>query len=97
MMNKSPAPIPEKPEFCETKLPANVRKWRQPFAPSALKLWEAIPEAHRQQILENVYCSHCREVRRIEDFTGVKEPHDLVLRGFCATCGNVVVRLLETP
>jgi hypothetical protein len=34
---------------------------------------------------------------RIEDFTGIKELVDLMLRGFCGKCGNVVVRLVETP
>jgi hypothetical protein len=64
---------------------------------SAIRLWEAIPEMHRQQILDNVFCSHCSDMCRIEDFTGIKELVDLMLRGFCGKCGNVVVRLVETP
>ncbi len=68
-----------------------------PFPSSALKLWESVPEEVRPQILANVYCAHCRGARRIVDFTGIPDEHnDLILRGFCADCGHVIVRLLET-
>ncbi len=82
--------------FCGTPTVENPPKTRQPFAPSAIRLWEAIPERHRQQILDNVFCSHCADMCRMEDFTGFKELGDLILRGFCGTCGKVVVRLVET-
>ena len=82
--------------FCGADSAASPPKIRQPFAPSAMRLWEAIPERHREQILNNVYCSHCPEMCRIVDFTGMKELGDLNLRGFCSRCGNVVVRLIET-
>ena len=82
--------------FCGTPPAESPPEKRQPFAPSAIRLWEAIPELHREQILNNVYCSHCPDMCRIEDFTGIKESGDLILRGFCARCGNVVVRLIET-
>lgn len=64
---------------------------------SAIRLREAIPEMHRQQILDNVFCSHCADMCRIEDFTGLKELGDLIQRGFCGKCGNVVIGLIEAP
>ena len=82
--------------FCGTLPAESPPKKRQPFAPSAIRLWEAIPELHREQILNNVFCGHCADMCRIEDFTGIKELGDLILRGFCGKCGNVVVRLIET-
>ena len=73
------------------------RPVRQPFPPSGLRLWESIAEEGKDRILSNVWCGHCGEVTRIEDFTGIPdERNDLFLRGFCARCGHVVVRLLET-
>ena len=73
------------------------RPERQPFPPSGMRLWESVPEEARDRILSNVWCGHCGEVTRIEDFTGIPdERNDLILRGFCARCGHVVVRLLET-
>ena len=83
--------------FCGNTAAESVTKTRHHIAPSAVRLWEAIPQLHRDQILNNVYCSHCRDVCRIEDYTGIKESGDLILRGFYGTCGNVVVRLIETP
>lgn len=70
---------------------------RFPFPPRAQALWDTVPEEVRDDILAKVWCGHCRDSRRIEDFTAIPEEHnDLILRGFCATCGHVVVRLLET-
>ena len=73
------------------------RPERQHFPPSGMRLWESVPEEARDRILSNVWCGHCGEVTRIEDFTGIPdERNDLILRGFCARCGHVVVRMLET-
>ncbi len=80
--------------FCQPQ-GASVLKLRHRFAPSAEPLWAAIPREAQERILDNVWCGHCQEVRRIEEFTGTKELGGLILRGFCAECGHVVVRVLE--
>ena len=80
-----------------TRSAAVERPVRQPFPPSGMRLWESVPEDARDRILSNVWCGKCGDVTRIEDFTGIPdERNDLFLRGFCAHCGHVVVRLLET-
>ena len=80
-----------------TRSAAAERPVRQPFPPSGMRLWESVPEEARDRILSNVWCGKCGDVTRIEDFTGIPdERNDLILRGFCARCGHVVVRLLET-
>ena len=70
---------------------------RHPFAPAAQALWDDIPSIAQKRSLDNVWCSHCRSGRRIEDFTGVPEDGGIRLQGFCAACGHVVVRMLERP
>ncbi len=80
-----------------TKTAAAERPERHHFPPSGLRLWDSVPQEARERILSNVWCGHCQENTRIEDFTGIPdERNDLILRGFCARCGHVVVRLLET-
>ncbi len=80
-----------------TRPAAVERPVRQPFPPPGMRLWDSVPEEARDRILSNVWCGHCGEVTRIEDFTGIPdERNDLILRGFCERCGHVVVRLLET-
>lgn len=67
----------------------------RPFAP-APRLWKSIPETHREQLLNNVFCGRCRASMRIVNFTGTpEESGGLVLRGFCADCGSPVVRVIE--
>ena len=68
---------------------------RHPFTPAAQILWDEIPPAGQQRILDSVWCGHCGSSRRIEDFTGVPEGDGIRLQGFCAACGHVVLRLIE--
>jgi hypothetical protein len=67
-----------------------------PFTPAAQKLWNAIPPVHQEQILDNVYCRHCRGAVRMVDYTGTVDQGDLRLQGRCAACGGLVVHIVET-
>lgn len=78
------------------KLPPSAPE-RHPFPPSAIRLWESVSESTRELILAQVWCGHCRGPRPIVDFTGIPDENgDLILRGFCAECGHVIVRVVET-
>ena len=68
---------------------------RYSFTPAAQLLWDDIPPAGQQRILDSVWCGHCGSGRRIEDFTGVPEGGGIRLQGFCAACCHVVLRLIE--
>ncbi len=65
------------------------------FSPKAAKIWEEIPLEFQEKILDNVFCSHCRDSVRIVDYSGSVVSGDLLLKGSCAICGHNVARLLE--
>ena len=65
------------------------------FSPEAAKLWEEIPVECQEEILDNVFCSHCRDSVRIIDYSGSVASGDLLLKGSCAICGHDVARLVE--
>ena len=69
----------------------------QQFTPSAALLWGAIPAEARAQILGNVFCGHCGGITTIKAFSGEEEHRNLILKGFCAKCGQKVARVVETP
>ena len=75
--------------------PAAKTTPRRPFTPAAWPLWEAIPPATRERILDNVWCGHCRAARRIANFIGVAQKGHARLQGFCSACGCVVARVIE--
>ena len=76
--------------------PATKTTPRHPFTPAAWPLWEAIPPATQERILDNVWCGQCRAARRIANFIGVAQKGHARLQGFCSTCGCVVARVIET-
>ena len=49
----------------------------------------------QEKILDNVFCSHCRDSVRIVDYSGSVVSGDLLLKGNCAICGHQVARLVE--
>jgi hypothetical protein len=70
---------------------------RHHFSPAADKLWQQIPATAQDGILSTVWCGHCRSGRRVLDHTGVTtDKGDIRIQGFCADCGHVVVRIVET-
>lgn len=64
---------------------------------AARALWNAIT-SHRQQLLfANVWCTRCRDVTTIVDFSGRTERGDFVLQGRCKICGGEVARSCNCP
>ena len=66
------------------------------FSEKAAILWDTVPKWAQQKILDNVFCTRCRDSVRITEFTGEVENGDVVLSGKCANCGHKVVRVVET-
>ena len=67
-----------------------------PFSARAGVIWGTIPKEARERILKNVFCRKCRGSVEMLRFTGEEEKGDLILKGSCATCGQAVVRVVET-
>ncbi|MFC1961146.1 hypothetical protein ACFLYO_10600 [Chloroflexota bacterium] len=65
------------------------------FTSHAKAMWDTILQQAQEQILKNVWCSHCAGATTITDFKGTVEKDDLILRGRCVTCGGEVARLIE--
>jgi hypothetical protein len=62
---------------------------------AALKHWMAIPTDKRSLLLGNVWCPDCSKPVTICDFAMEIAGKDIVLRGFCSTCGHKVARVIE--
>jgi hypothetical protein len=63
--------------------------------PQAKKMWEAVPKEVRVKLLNNVWCTRCRDMTGIV-LEGMKVDHgDLVLEGKCVKCSGPVARLIE--
>ena len=67
------------------------------FTPAAAVLWGAIPKEAREQILANVFCAHCGGITTIKTFSGEAKNGNVILKGFCAKCGQQVARVVEAP
>jgi hypothetical protein len=65
------------------------------FSKTALKWWMAISADNRGLLLNNVWCPDCGTSVTICDFSMETAGKDLVLKGFCATCGHKVARVVE--
>ena len=66
------------------------------FSTQAGVLWGTIPREARERILKNVFCGKCRGSVEMVGVTGKEENGDVILKGCCATCGQAVVRVVET-
>ena len=66
------------------------------FSTQAGVLWGTIPREARERILKNVFCGKCRGSVEMVGVTGKEENGDVILKGCCATCGQEVVRVVET-
>lgn len=65
------------------------------MAKEALKIWLELSVDIRSKILSNVWCGQCRTAVTICDYNTEFDGGVVVLRGFCATCGHKVARVLE--
>jgi hypothetical protein len=61
----------------------------------AMAKWMAISPTDRARIMESVWCGGCMGVTTIVDYQVQSAKKDLVLKGYCAKCGNEVARLVE--
>jgi hypothetical protein len=62
---------------------------------NAMAKWEAIPQADRAMIMSSVWCGGCRSTTTIVDYQVQSEKQDLILKGYCAKCGNEIARVVE--
>jgi len=68
------------------------------FTPGARRFWESLPAGTREMLLGNVYCSGCRKMGGIEEYSAeMVGGGDMALRGKCPVCGGPVARLVEAP
>ncbi len=65
------------------------------FTPDAQRIWEQVPEAMRQKLLDSGFCAHCLQTRHFDLEEAEIRGKDLALIGKCGTCGHRVVRLIE--
>jgi Zn finger protein HypA/HybF involved in hydrogenase expression len=62
----------------------------------AAALWTTVPQAARDRILTNVFCSQCLCAVEMRNYHGKEHKGDLILTGACSKCGHKVVRVIET-
>jgi hypothetical protein len=62
---------------------------------NAMAKWMAISQIDRAMIMENVWCGGCKGMTTIVDYQVQSERQDLILKGYCAKCGNEVARVVE--
>ncbi|HNY97338.1 MAG TPA: DUF6429 family protein [Smithellaceae bacterium] len=65
------------------------------MTPPAKKRWDEIPEQMRKKILENVWCSKCLTMVKLQLREGRMSGRSLVLKGVCNTCGGEAARVIE--
>jgi hypothetical protein len=67
------------------------------FTPQAKKIWESYTEDVQAWLLNNTWCSQCRDLSSMDNVSGKIESGLLMLRGRCTRCGGNVVRVTGTP
>ena len=65
------------------------------FSQKAMQRWNQLHDKVKLHLLENVYCSKCKDVVKIIDFDANLVDDDLILKGKCSICNNNVARLIE--
>lgn len=65
------------------------------LTPQAKKRWESIPQQIQVKLLNNVWCTQCKEMVGIGNVRGKMDGKDLILEGICATCASPVARVIE--
>jgi len=66
------------------------------FTRKALERWRQIPQPIQFRLLNNVYCAPCQGAVGMLGHRGRVEDGLLVLEGSCGTCGEPVVRTIES-
>lgn len=65
------------------------------FTPEAQKVWDQVPEATREKLLDSGFCTRCLGKRHFELVEGELREKELALIGKCGECGARVVRLIQ--
>lgn len=65
------------------------------FTPEAQKVWDQVPEATREKLLDSGFCTRCLAKRHFDLVEGELREKELALIGKCGECGARVVRLLQ--
>lgn len=60
----------------------------------AFQIWDLISSKNQKLILNNVFCHECG-LTRVIDYSMEKIGNDIVIRGKCSKCGNLVARHVE--
>ena len=61
----------------------------------ALAVWERIPPHFRVKLLNNAFCTQCRDVTSIADSNVVMVDKCVLIKGSCVVCHGPVARLVE--
>jgi hypothetical protein len=65
------------------------------LTPPAAKIWSAISSDGQNALLQNAWCSKCRQEVAITDVSGSVKAGNVLLVGTCAQCGGAASRLVE--
>jgi hypothetical protein len=65
------------------------------FTPQAQSVWDQVPEATRQKLLDSGFCTRCLATRHFDLTEAEIRDKELALIGKCGTCGARVVRLVQ--
>ncbi|WAA08824.1 hypothetical protein [Fervidibacillus albus] len=57
--------------------------------------WMKISKDIRERLLNNVWCSNCRDGVRVVEYSIEDDKLGLIIKGKCETCGGKVVRVVE--
>ena len=65
------------------------------LTPPAAKIWSAISSDGQNALLQNAWCSKCRQEVAISDVSGSVKAGNVFLVGTCTQCGSTASRLVE--
>lgn len=63
---------------------------------NANEQWLSIPKDIRKMLVENVFCSTCKDAVEIVNYIIVPNKFGIVLQGNCRTCNGPVARVVES-
>jgi Domain of unknown function (DUF6429) len=61
----------------------------------AKRRWNQVPESIRKEILDSVWCGHCKTGTPLQLREGKMSGRSLVLQGTCKKCGGEAARVIE--
>lgn len=67
----------------------------QKLSTEAKRRWSQVPESFRKEILDSVWCSHCKTGTPMQLRDGKMSGRSLILQGTCKNCGGEAARVIE--